>query len=248
MDLFSLLGIVIALTAILAGNALEGGELGALFDLPALIIVLGGTLGAVVLQTPILKFRRAIQLVLWVVRPPQYNAAAEVQRLTQWSKIARREGLLGLEDLVNDVKDPFLRRGLELVVDGCEPEPLRKILENDNNTHTDADLAAASVYRSMGGYAPTIGILGAVIGLIQVMGNLANPDELGAGIATAFVATIYGVGFANLIFLPVADRLKTLLIKESNHKDLYIEGLVGISEGEHPTAVEMRMQGIVTPF
>ncbi len=247
VDVYALIGIFVAFAAVLTGNALEGGQLAALLDLPALIIVLGGTLGAVILQTPMQRFVRACQLSKWVLMPPPNNAGEEIERLAQWSRIARREGLLGLENLLDALADPFQRKGLELVIDGVEPATIRRLLETDSSTRVDADLAAAQVFKSMGGYAPTIGILGAVIGLIQVMGNLADPDELGQGIATAFVATIYGVGFANLLFLPVADRLRSLVLRESNNDDLYIEGLIAIAEGEHPRGVEIRLRGIAAP-
>ncbi len=243
--MFALLGVVVAFAAVLFGNALEGGQLSALFDLPALIIVLGGTLGAVILQTPWLKLRRACQIVKWIVLPPQNDVAQEISRIAGWSRLARREGLLGLENILDGVSDRFQRKGLELVVDGLEPHVIRRLMENDSHAHTDADLAASAVFRAMGGYAPTIGILGAVIGLIQVMGNLANPQELGQGIATAFVATIYGVGFANLLFLPVADRLRSIVLRESIYDDLFIEGLIAIAEGDHPKSIEVRLQGFL---
>ncbi len=244
MDIFALLGVIVAFAAIVVGNALEGGQLQALLDLPALIIVLGGTLGAVVLQTPFKRLVHAGRLSQWVFLPPTHNAGEDIERMLQWSRMARREGLLGLENIADGLHDPFRKKGLELVVDGVEPVTIRRLLETDSGTRVDYDLAAAQVFKSMGGYAPTIGILGAVIGLIQVMGNLADPDELGQGIATAFVATIYGVGFANLLFLPVADRLRSLVLRASNADDLFIEGLVAIAEGEHPRSIEVRLRGI----
>ena len=244
MDVIALLGAIVAFAAILLGNALEGGELNALLDMPAMIIVLGGTLGAVVLQTPALRLVRAIQLSRWVLLPPEHDYGHEIDRLTTWSRLARREGLLGLENVADAMPDSFRRRGLELVVDGAEPLQIRRLLEADSNTRIDQDLAAAHVFKSMGGYAPTIGILGAVIGLIQVMGNLADPSQLGQGIATAFVATIYGVGFANLLFLPVADRLKTLVIDSSRADEMYIEGLIAIAEGDHPRSIAVRLRGL----
>jgi chemotaxis protein MotA len=245
MDILALLGAAVAFAAIILGNSLEGGQIGALLDGPAALIVLGGTLGAVILQTPKSRLQRACNLVRWVILPPENNLRDDIERMTAWSKIARREGLLGLENIIDGVKDPFSRKGLELVVDGAEPHTIRRLLETDSYTRIEFDLSAAAVFKSMGGYAPTIGILGAVIGLIQVMGNLGDPDELGSGIATAFVATIYGVGLANLCFLPVADRLKSLVLNSSNKDNLFIEGLIAIAEGEHPRSIETRLQGFV---
>jgi chemotaxis protein MotA len=245
MDIVAIVGVILAFSAIFLGNALEGGQVAALLDAPAFIIVVGGTLGAVVLQTPWLSLMRASRMFVWIVKPPALDVDKEIERLAAWAKTARREGLLGLENISQGLKDPFRRKGLELVVDGIDPHTIRRLLEVDSQARTDSDLAAANVFKSMGGYAPTIGILGAVIGLIQVLGNLADPNELGAGIATAFVATIYGVGFANLLFLPIADRLRTQVIRYAGADDMFIEGLIAIADGEHPRSVEMRLRGLV---
>ncbi len=245
MDLVAIVGVVLAFSAIFLGNALEGGQIAALLDGPAFIIVVGGTLGAVILQTPWASLLRASKMSAWILKPPSLDVAQEIERLSTWSKTARREGLLGLENISQNIKDPFRRKGLELVVDGVEPHTIRRLLEIDSQVRTDSDLAAAQVFKSMGGYAPTIGIMGAVIGLIQVLGNLADPNELGAGIATAFVATIYGVGFANLLFLPIADRLRSQVLRYAGADDLFIEGLIAIADGEHPRSIEMRLRGLV---
>ena len=244
MDMLAIIGAILAFSAIVLGNAMEGGQLSALMDGPALVIVLGGTLGAVLLQTPVKRLARAWSLSHWVVLPPAHDAGKEIARIAEWGRTARREGLLGLENIMDATADPFHKKGLELVIDGVEPPTIRRLLESDSHIRVDYDLAAAHVFRSMGGYAPTIGILGAVIGLIQVMGNLADPQELGQGIATAFVATIYGVGFANLLFLPVAERLRSLVIRGANMDDLFIEGMMAIAEGEHPRSIELRLRGI----
>ncbi|MEM7079552.1 MAG: flagellar motor protein [Pseudomonadota bacterium] len=245
MDILAIIGAIIAFSAIILGNALEGGQLSALLNGPAFIIVIGGTLGAVCLQTPFVQLRRAGRLAGWVLKPPVVDPDNEIDQFGKWSKTAHREGVLGLEDIADNLDDAFKRKGLELVIDGAEPHHIRRLLEIDSRARVESDLAAASVFRSLGGYAPTIGILGAVIGLIHVMGNLSNPDELGTGIATAFVATIYGVGFANLLFLPVADRLKAVVRANSVADDLFIEGIVAIAEGEHPRTIGMRMRGML---
>ena len=243
MDILAIVGALIAFAAIIMGNSLEGGTFAALLDGPAFIIVIGGTLGAIILQTPLNRLKSATTLLRWVVHPPMFRWREDVERMTAWSRVARREGLLGLENIADKTHDDFHKKGLELVIDGVEPVTIRRLLESDCQSRLDANLAGAQVFRSMGGYAPTIGILGAVIGLIQVMGNLANPEELGQGIATAFVATIYGVGFANLLFLPVADRIRSLAMRKSSADELYIEGLLAIAEGEHPRNIEVRLQG-----
>lgn len=243
MDIFAIIGVVIAFAAIIGGNMLEGGQLAALLNTPAGVIVLGGTLGAVILQTPLIRLKRAVNLLRWVLWPPRRDMGRSIRTLCDWSRLSRKEGLLGLEKILESQTDPFTRKGLALLVDGGEPHNIRRILEMDMEARTDSDLAAAHVFRAMGGYAPTIGILGAVLGLIQVMGSLADPSTLGRGIATAFVATIYGVGFANLLFLPVADRLRALIVREADARALVVEGLTAIAEGEHPKAIEVRLGG-----
>ncbi|HCB43779.1 MAG TPA: flagellar motor protein, partial [Pseudomonas sp.] len=157
----------------------------------------------------------------------------------------RKEGLLGLESLADMEADPFARKGLQLLVDGSEPEALRSILEVELVNREHADLMAAKVYESMGGYSPTIGIIGAVMGLIHVMGNLADPSRLGAGIAVAFVATIYGVALANLFLLPVAAKLKAVVMQQSKYREMMLEGLLSIAEGENPRSIEMKLEGFL---
>ena len=166
-----------------------------------------------------------------------------IRKMSEWSKRSRKEGLLGLENVLEREPDGFTRKGLELLIDGSDPHNIRRVLENDLKSRTDSDLSAAQVYRAMGGYSPTIGIIGAVLGLIQVMGNLADPSQLGQGIATAFVATIYGIGLANLLFLPVADRLRALVVSQHDSGVVILEGLLAIAEGEHPRTIELRLEG-----
>ncbi len=241
MDTVAVIGAIVAVGAILGGNALEGGTFAALMDVPALVIVLGGTLGAVVLQTPKEDLKRAWLMLRWVVKPPSVNLSADIRTIMTWSQTSRREGLLGLEQILEREKEPFRAKGLSLVVDGAEPHAIRRILEVDMERRMEDALAGAQVFNALGGYAPTVGIIGAVIGLIQVMGNLADPSELGPGIATAFVATIYGVASANLLFLPIADRLRSIVYREANALGLYIEGMSALSEGEHPKNIQLRL-------
>ncbi|MAR90570.1 MAG: flagellar motor protein [Pseudomonadota bacterium] len=243
MDILSFLGLLIGMVAIIGGNALEGGHLSGLANGPAAVIVLGGTLGAAMLQTPMPIFRHAFYVLRWTFFPPVVDMKQKIDRVIHWSMTARKEGLLGLEAITESEPDPFARKGLQLLVDGGEPEAIRSILEVELITEEDKDLQAAKVFEAMGGYSPTIGIIGAVMGLIHVMGNLADPSKLGAGIATAFVATIYGVGAANLIFLPIAAKLKTTIKARSNQREMVIEGLIAIADGENPRTIEMKLEG-----
>lgn len=245
MDMLSLLGVIIAFAALVGGNVLEGGQLQTLLNGPAFLIVVGGSAGAVLLQTPMVIFVRALRNLRQVFVPPTVPIEATLKRLVDMSQRARHEGLLGLENAANKETDPFVRKGMQLLVDGSEPEELRHTLELEIDARERRDLLAAKVFESMGGYTPTIGIIGAVMGLIHVMQNLAEPSKLGSGIATAFVATVYGVGFANLLLLPIANKLKNLAAAQAHYREMVVEGLVAISEGENPRLIETRLRGFL---
>ncbi|MDH0732080.1 flagellar motor protein [Pseudomonas sichuanensis] len=245
MDVLSLIGLILAFVAIVGGNFLEGGHVGALLNGPAALIVLGGTLAAALLQSPLSSFKRALQIVRWIFFPPRVDLAGGIDRVVNWSLTARKEGLLGLEGVADAEPDPYARKGLQLLVDGAEPEAIRSVLEVDFLTQEARDIQAAKVFESMGGYAPTIGIIGAVMGLIHVMGNLADPSQLGNGIAVAFVATIYGVASANLILLPIANKLKAVTLRQSRYREMLLEGLLSIAEGENPRSIELKLQGFM---
>ncbi|MNG80492.1 Chemotaxis protein PomA [compost metagenome] len=245
MDVLSLIGLILAFVAIVGGNFLEGGHVGALINGPAGLIVLGGTLAAALLQSPLPAFKRALQILRWILFPPRVDLAGGIDRVVNWSLTARKEGLLGLEGVADAEPDPYARKGLQLLVDGAEPEAIRSILEVDFLTQESRDIQAAKVFESMGGYAPTIGIIGAVMGLIHVMGNLADPSQLGNGIAVAFVATIYGVASANLVLLPVANKLKAIVMRQSRYREMLLEGLLSIAEGENPRSIELKLQGFM---
>lgn len=209
MDILSIAGILVSIGAILSGIVLDGGTIDSLVNVPALIIVLGGTVGATLLQFPPIVFIRSLKMFSWVLKPPKVNLLTQIDKVVLWSSLARKEGLLGLENALPNEQDPFIKKGLQLLIDGNEPETIRDVLNLDMYSKEDTGLQAAGLYEAMGGYAPTIGILGAVMGLIHVMQNLTNPELLGQGIATAFVATIYGVGSANLIFFTDRQQIKT---------------------------------------
>lgn len=243
MDVLTITGVIVALVAIVGGNFMEGGSLAGLYNGPAIVIVMGGTLGAAMLQTQIKVFHHALKILVWIIKPPVVDLKSLIEKLILWSHTARREGLLGLEVISETEADFFSRKGLQLLVDGCEPQVIRHVMDADLNTLETLNFQAAKVFDCMGGYSPTIGIIGAVMGLIHVMGNLADPSLLGAGIATAFVATIYGVGLANLVFLPIANKLKNIALELSQARELIIEGIVSISEGENPKTMEMKLSG-----
>ncbi len=243
MDILSIIGIALAFGAILGGNYLEGGHVSSLLQLTAFIIVAGGTIGAVMLQSPMATFMKSLKLTVWIVFAPKMAAGEAIEKIVNWSNIARKEGLLGLESLAESEPELFARKGLQLLVDGSEPDVIRNILEVELSTKEYHDTQAAKVYEGLGGYSPTIGIIGAVMGLIHVMNNLADPSKLGSGIAVAFVATIYGVGLANLFFLPMANKLKSIIHSQSQFREMIIEGVVSIAEGENPRNIETKLQG-----
>lgn len=242
-DLLSVSGVSVALLAVLLGQYLEGGSIRALLNGPAILIVVGGTIGATMLQSPLPIFVRAMAMLVWVVRPPQKHMATQLQEIVKWAQLARREGLLGLESVVDSVRDDYARKGLQLVIDGNDPEIIRETLELDSLARERRDLSAARVVDGMGGYAPTLGILGAVMGLIHVMENLSDPSKLGAGIAVAFVATIYGVGLANLVFLPIANRIKFTIARRVTEREILSDGLIGIAKSDNPRIIEARLKG-----
>lgn len=245
MDFLSLIGVILAFAAILGGNLLEGGTLQTLFNGPAAIIVIGGTLAAIILQSPRLILTRALRQFAWIFVPPYLSLEEGLEKVVGWSLRSRKEGLLGLETLADSESEPFARKGLQVLVDGSEPEAIRAILEVELESREERDLDAARVYESMGGYSPTIGIIGAVMGLIQVMTNLQDPSTLGAGIATAFVATIYGVAFANLFLFPIASKLRSIVRQRSRYEEMMIDGLIAVAEGENPRAIELRLRGYI---
>lgn len=245
MDVMTLAGIILAAVAILGGNMLEGGHISSLILPTAMLIVFGGTLACVMVQFPMGVVLDSMKKVVWVFFPPKLAPQEAIEKIVNWSNIARKEGLLGLEGVAESEADPFARKGLQLLVDGSEPESIRGILEVELDTKEHQDTLAAKVFEGMGGYAPTIGIIGAVMGLIHVMNNLADPSKLGSGIATAFVATIYGVGSANIFFLPFSTKIKGLIHDQTKFREMIIEGVISIAEGENPRNIETKLQGYI---
>lgn len=243
MDRLSVIGVVLAIAAVTGGSVLKGAGLSGLWSPAAFVIVILGTIAAILVQTPAHVFKRALAMFRWVFQPPANDRRAMIAQLVEWSTTARKQGLLGLEAQVQALQDPFLRKGLQMVVDGVEPESIRQMLEIELHGQSSRDLAAAKVFEGMGVYAPTLGIIGAVLGLMAVMKNLADPSKLGHGIAAAFTATIYGIGSANLALLPIASKLKGVVNAQTEEREMIVEGLIAIAQGENPRNIEARLSG-----
>ena len=245
IDINSVAGILLALTGIAGGQLLEGGHFGSLLQSAAFMIVIGGTMGAVLLQSPVKVFLNGMKMSVWIFFPPPRSPQLLAGQIVEWAYIARKEGLMALESHADAATDPVVRRGLQLVIDGSQPNNLREAMEVEIITFETFQRQSARVWEAAGGYAPTIGILGAVLGLIHVMENLSDPERLGNGIAVAFVATVYGVGLANLVFLPVANKLKGIIAEHVVMREILVDGLVAIASGENPRLIASRLQGYI---
>jgi chemotaxis protein MotA len=240
VDWASVVGLALAVTGILSGQLLDGGHIGSLIQPAAMAVVVVGTWGAVLLQSGMPTFLRGVKMVRWIIFPPQDNFDAASLEIVHWSATARRDGLLTLEQYLPAVQDPFITKALRLLIDGMDPFKMRDILNVEISSYERRERQAVKIWEAAGGYAPTIGILGAVLGLIHVMENLTDPSKLGSGIAVAFVATIYGVGLANLIFLPIANKLKTIIGREVARRELMVEVFFGIASGDNPRIIQER--------
>lgn len=245
MDKSSVGGIVLAIGGILAGLLLEGGNLRQVLQPTAAMIVFGGTLGAVMLQFPLSVVLQALRRLGSVFATPRQHPQRTIERLVQYAQKARREGIVSLDAELAKIEDPFLKKSLMLAVDGTEPQELRKIMELELDNQAEYEEQVPQVFESAGGFAPTIGIIGAVLGLIQVMQHLDKIDEVGRGIAVAFVATIYGVASANLLYLPVAGKMKLRIREEQIAREMTLEGVASILEGMNPRMLETKLLGFL---
>lgn len=243
MDILSIIGMVLAVNAVLVGAMLRGAGVMALISFEAFVVVGGGTIAAICVQTPLPVMRRALGLFPWVIRPPPRDGRHLIAKIIDWSNTARKRGLLGLEPLIDGEHDEFTRKALQLVVDGHEPDHISNTLAVDMNMREHADITAAKVFESAGTYSPTLGIIGAVLGLMAVLQNLTDPARLGHGIAAAFTATVYGISFANLFFLPVSAKLKGIIHRQTQFREMIIDGMLAIAQGENPRAIETKLQG-----
>ena len=243
MDKLTLLGLLVALVGIMTGQILEGSDFSILFQGAAFLIVFGGTLGAVMVQSPRKVFLLSIKMGRWAFIPPKSDEREVIRQLIEWAALTRREGMLALEARLSGITDPFLLKGAQLLVDGHSAAEIREVLEIDTQSWEQLRWQAARVWEAAAGYSPTVGIIGAVLGLMHVMQNLAEPGKLGSGIAVAFVATIYGVAFANLLFLPIANKLKAIIMQQTQLRDLIVDGLGAIANSENPRLIEIKLQG-----
>ena len=245
MDIATILGIVLSIGSIVGGQALEGGHLSSIMQLTAFIIVAGGTIGACCVQNPLSVVIKSIGSLGMVFGNTPIDTKGTIKLILDLATVSRKQGLLALEGKLKDIKDPFFKKGVQLIVDGTDPKAVHEILEIEIEHHEEAGVKAAKVWEAAGGYAPTVGILGAVLGLIHVMENLADPSKLGGGIAVAFVATVYGVGLANLFFLPFANKIKMKLKEESGARNIIIMGLVGLAQGENPRLLQEKLESFL---
>jgi len=245
MDIFAVIGVFFGISMILIGQAMEGGNLGQLLQVTAAFIVLGGTTGAIILSFPPKTLASAISMLKNVFMPPKSDFNALITEIGGFATKARKEGIIALEKEANNASDSLLTLGLGAVADGTDPTLVREMMENQVNQLEQYVHNAAKVYESFGGYSPTLGIIGAVMGLIQVMQNLSDPSKLGAGIAVAFVATIYGLFAANLVMIPLGTRIKFIYQNVFLYKEMIIEGVLSIQAGESPVLIERKLRSFL---
>ncbi|HEX4758382.1 MAG TPA: flagellar motor protein [Terracidiphilus sp.] len=245
MDKASIGGVILAIAGIVAGLLIEGGNLGQVLQPTAALIVFGGTMGAVLLQFPLTTVVAAFSGMAHIFAAPRKHDGQVIKLLVAFANKARRNGVVSLDSDLKTIEDPFLKQTLMLAVDGTEPAELRKIMRVSLDSTTENEESLPAVFESAGGFSPTIGILGAVLGLIQVMQHLDNIQEVGRGIAVAFVATIYGVGIANLFFLPFAGKMRIRIRDGHRRREMMLEGVISILEGINPRMLEVKLAGFV---
>ncbi|MDC8759334.1 flagellar motor protein [Janthinobacterium fluminis] len=248
MDWASVAGVVLALAGVLAGQSIEGGKLASLLQPAAFAIVVVGTLGAVLLQTRLRTFVRGIEMLRWVFLPPSDRRATLAREIGQWNQAAKRDGPLSLERYLQASDDKLVAKGLRMIIDGIAPDKLRQMLDIEISAYEVAERQAVRIWESAAGYSPTIGILGAVLGLIHVMENLTEPAKLGGGIAVAFVSTIYGVGLANLFFYPIANKLKAIVSLRVVQYEIAAAAFYDIASGDHTRIVDERIASLLREY
>lgn len=239
-------GLALAIGGIVGGLLIEGGRVAQIVQPTAAIIVFGGTFGALLVQFPLPVVLRAFKQLRQVFVEPKRDPRSNIEELVGYAHRARRDGIISLDEALPDIADPFLKRALMMAVDGTEPRQLREVMELGLDNNSELEEKIPQVFESAGGFAPTVGIIGAVIGLIQVMQHLDKIDEVGRGIAVAFVATIYGVGSANLFLLPAAGKLRIRIREEQLIREMTLEGVISILEGINPRMLETKLLGFLS--
>lgn len=241
MDLATVIGFVLAVGAVIGSALMEGGHLSALINPPALVLIVGGTLGTTTLSFPLAVILQLPRYTMAAVMLPKSDLVGRVREMVDLAQKARREGLLSLEENVAVQKDPFMKKGLQMIVDAAEANAMRTMLETEIMIWEQKEKCGEAVFTTMGGYSPTIGIIGTVLGLIHALGQMEDPKKMGAAIAGAFLATFYGVAFANLIFLPIAGKLKCRMEEATLIYEMTLEGLLAIQAGENPRMLEEKL-------
>jgi chemotaxis protein MotA len=247
MDKLALVGLIVGIAAVLGGATLDGTPVQSLVNFPAFLIVILGTLGATSLSYPASTMIRLPSLVLQVFRSPSQERAGLIDTFVNLATQARRDGLLSLEKETSAIADRFLRRGVELVVDGADESVIQQVLDAEISSTEERHRVGYSVFDTMGGFSPTLGIMGAVLGLIHVLSKVDDPTKLASGIAVAFVATLYGVGTANLIFFPMANKLRILSEEEGHLRRLIVHGILAIHAGDNPRVVRQKLEAYLSP-
>lgn len=246
MDWASVIGLALALAGLFVGHAIDGGKFASLVQPAAFAIVVIGTAGAVLLQSEVPTFMRGMRMLRWVFQPPPNQRQKLARDIVNWSQTARRDGLLSLEPAMTRATDKFVQKGLRLMIDGIQPDKLRSLLETEINAYEFSQRQGARIWESAAGYSPTIGIIGAVLGLIHVMENLSDPARLGAGIAVAFVSTVYGVGLANLFFYPVGNKLKAIVAENVVQYEILLEVFFDLASGDHSRVIDERVASLLS--
>lgn len=246
MDPMTLVGMVVGIAFIVVGQVIEGGHPGGLIQLTAAFIVYGGCLGAMLAEFPLPKFIEGVKGAMSVFKKSPEHGVHYIEKIVEFAGIVRKQGILALEPKLQEIEDPFFKKGMQLLIDGTEPRVMREILETDLAYHEEHADLGPKLFESAGGYLPTFGIIGAVIGLIHVMENLDDPSGVGAGIAVAFVATVYGLMGANLVLLPISKKARLLTSLHGIDSSIVIEGLMSISAGENPRLIQEKLVGFLT--
>lgn len=248
MDLTTLIGLIFGILALVIGFLWEGGQIGTLFEATALLIVVGGTIGAVIVSYPFSELKRLPALTMAAFRDPSLNATETIEQMVEMATIARREGVLALESHLDEMDvDPVMKEGLQLVIDGSDPELIKEMLEIELDFFERQNEMGARMFETAGGFSPTMGIIGTVMGLVNVLGNLSDPDTLGPAIAVAFMATLYGVAAANVIYLPIANKLRFRTSQLVTAREMMMEGIMSIQAGENPKMLEKKLLAFLPP-